>query len=77
MMNVTTMLKTQVTTTATIWPLSTVPPSMQAELVPDAPLADVPGGPRRKHAGQDRTQRAADAVHAERVERIVVAERRP
>ena len=31
-------------------------------------------GPRGEDAGQNRAQRAADAVHAEGVERVVVAE---
>ena len=40
---------------------------------PALAVVDVPAGPRGKDAGQDRTQRAADAVHAEGIQRIVVA----
>ena len=37
-------------------------------------LADIPDGPGGEDAGQDRPQRSADAVHAEGVQRVVVAE---
>ena len=49
----------------------------QAELRAGAPFsADVPARARGEDAGQNRTERSADAVDAERVERIVVAELR-
>ena len=37
-------------------------------------VVEVLHGPGGEHAGQDRAQRSADAVNAEGVERIVVAE---
>ena len=52
-----------------------MPPSIRPSFVA-GPSADVPARPRGEHAGQDGPERSADAVDAERVERIVVAERR-
>ena len=67
MMNVATMLKTHVTTTATSLALEDRAAFDQAERL--MPLVDVPGGPGGEHAGEDGAQRAADAVDAEGVER--------
>ncbi len=56
--------------------VSTLPAFQQAQRVA-LDNRRVRHGPRGEHAGQDRAQRAADAVHAEGVQRVVVAERRP
>ena len=52
-------------------PLSSEPPSSRPSSLPSPAGAGGPGG---EDAGQQRPQRAGDAVHAEDVERIVVAE---
>ena len=63
----------QVMSTATIWAFSTGPPSSRPSVLT---VGERPGRPGGEDAGQDRPQRAADAVDAEGVQRIVVPEPR-
>ena len=68
--NVATMARTQVTATAMIWEIRTGPPSSNPRGLPSV------NAPWRgfNNTGKQGAQRAAYAVHAENVERIVITE---
>ncbi len=68
--NVATTARAQVTATAIIWEIKTGPPSSKPKRLA---IGKCPGGPGGKNSGKHGSQRAAYAMDAENVERIVIA----